>query len=120
MSRFACQNEWNDTQLGELRSLWMTELSTAAIAKELRMTKDAVIGKAHRIGLPGRPSPIKRSDAPRQDLEKRERNRAEVRGRRTTLAPIASAEEMKSAIAEPVTIAGAHERTMLLADRHSG
>lgn len=34
--------------------------STARIARELGVTKNAVIGRAHRLGLPKRPSPVRR------------------------------------------------------------
>lgn len=34
-------------------------LSTAAIGRAMGITKNAVIGAAHRLGLPARPSPIK-------------------------------------------------------------
>ena len=49
---------WDEKALDRLRKLWADGLSTIEIGRRLGCTKNAVIGKAHRIGLPGRPSPI--------------------------------------------------------------
>ena len=40
------------------------DLSASEMARELGISKSAFVGKAHRLGLPSRPSPIKRG--PRQ------------------------------------------------------
>lgn len=54
------KREWDDAQDARLRDLWMAEpsLSAAAIALRMGRTKSSVIGRASRIGLPGRPSPL--------------------------------------------------------------
>ena len=52
--------EWSDEQKERLRVLWDEGLTTAAIGRELDVSKNAVIGKARRLNLPGRPSPVKR------------------------------------------------------------
>jgi GcrA cell cycle regulator len=52
--------EWNDDQIVRLRSLWDEGLSTSEIGRRLGISKNAVVGKAHRILLPSRPSPIRR------------------------------------------------------------
>tara|TARA_B110000196_G_C20982069_1_gene583889 strand:- start:246 stop:713 length:468 start_codon:yes stop_codon:yes gene_type:complete len=54
---------WDDNNVGRLRELWDQGLPTAQIGKLLGFTKNAVVGKAHRIGLERRPSPIRRSSA---------------------------------------------------------
>ena len=54
---------WNDDNVARLRELWDQGLPTAQIGKLLGFTKNAVVGKAHRIGLERRPSPIRRSAA---------------------------------------------------------
>ena len=53
---------WSDEAVERLRALWATNRSASEIAAELgpAVTKNAVIGKAKRIGLPARPSPIVR------------------------------------------------------------
>jgi GcrA cell cycle regulator len=52
--------EWNDETIVRLRSLWTEGLSTAEIGRRMGVSKNAVVGKAHRLGLPARPSPIRR------------------------------------------------------------
>tara|TARA_R110002096_G_scaffold87253_1_gene200297 strand:+ start:8031 stop:8513 length:483 start_codon:yes stop_codon:yes gene_type:complete len=52
---------WTDERVAKLRELWDKGLSASQIAKELAegVTRNAVIGKAHRMGLASRPSPVK-------------------------------------------------------------
>ena len=52
---------WNDENVARLKDLWDQGLPTAQIGKLLGFTKNAVVGKAHRIGLERRPSPIRRT-----------------------------------------------------------
>ena len=52
---------WDDDNVARLRDLWDQGLPTAQIGKLLDFTKNAVVGKAHRIGLERRPSPIRRT-----------------------------------------------------------
>ena len=50
---------WTDERNDRLRELWATGLSCAKIAARLGgTTRNAVIGKAHRLGLESRQSPI--------------------------------------------------------------
>lgn len=52
---------WTAERIQQLRDLWTQEdLSASAIATRMRITKNAVVGKAHRLCLPARPSPIRR------------------------------------------------------------
>lgn len=44
-----------------LIALWDEGLSTAEIGRRLDVTKNAVVGKVHRLGLPKRQSPIRSS-----------------------------------------------------------
>ena len=50
---------WDENNVTKLRELWDQGLPTAQIGKLLGFTKNAVVGKAHRIGLERRPSPIR-------------------------------------------------------------
>jgi hypothetical protein len=47
-----------DNQIAQLLELWPTGMSTNAIGKKIGASKNAVVGKAGRLGL-SRPSPIK-------------------------------------------------------------
>ena len=67
--------DWNEDAISRLRALWDEGHSTAEIGRRLGITKNAVVGKAHRLALPPRPSPIRRSEAadhvPRREAAKR-------------------------------------------------
>ena len=62
--------EWTEQRIEMLRRLWGQGQTASQIAAALGgVTRNAVIGKAHRLGLTGRPSPIKRDaigDAPKR------------------------------------------------------
>ncbi|NJO53638.1 MAG: GcrA cell cycle regulator [Bacteroidales bacterium] len=46
---------WNDERIEQLKKLWAEGLSASQIAAELGgITRNAVIGKVHRLGLSGR------------------------------------------------------------------
>ncbi len=60
--------EWTEELIARLRALWDEGHSTAGIGRILGISKNAVVGKAHRLNLPARPSPIRRepsSEPPR-------------------------------------------------------
>jgi GcrA cell cycle regulator len=49
---------WTDERVETLKKLWMDGLSASQIAKQLGgVTRNAVIGKVHRLGLSGRAAP---------------------------------------------------------------
>ena len=54
---------WNEENVARLRELWDQGLPTAQIGKLIGFTKNAVVGKAHRIGLERRPSPYKKNSS---------------------------------------------------------
>ena len=51
--------EWTDVTVTRLRQLWSEGHSTAEIGRRLGCSKNAVVGKVHRLDLPARPSPIR-------------------------------------------------------------
>ena len=53
---------WTTDKIKQLKKLWTKGKSTVEIAKELGMSKNSVIGKAHRLELEARPSPIKKKE----------------------------------------------------------
>ena len=56
---------WTDERIDTLCKLWEKGLTASQIADELGgVSRNAVIGKAHRLGLKARPSPVKSNDAP--------------------------------------------------------
>ena len=66
---------WTDERIAQLKKMWKEGKSAADIAKFLGkgVTRNAVIGKAHRMGLSGRPSPIKKpaAAAPKKEAAKK-------------------------------------------------
>jgi len=51
---------WTDERVELLKRLWLDGLSASQIAKQLGgVTRNAVIGKVHRLGLSGRATPSK-------------------------------------------------------------
>ncbi len=49
---------WTDERVASLKKLWLDGLSASQIAKQLGgVTRNAVIGKVHRLGLSGRAAP---------------------------------------------------------------
>jgi GcrA cell cycle regulator len=54
---------WTEERIEELTRLWQSGHSASDIGKRLGMSKNAVVGKAHRLKLPSRPSPIKQNGA---------------------------------------------------------
>lgn len=56
---------WTSELIQQLSALWTEGHSTAEIGRRLGITKNAVVGKAHRLSLNPRPSPLKRPPAPR-------------------------------------------------------
>ncbi|WP_422056860.1 GcrA family cell cycle regulator [Sphingomonas sp.] len=55
---------WTDERIETLRKMWDSGLTATQIAEELGgVSRNAVIGKAHRLGLASRPSPVKANAA---------------------------------------------------------
>ena len=51
---------WTPERGATVTRLWNEGLTTAEIGRAVGMSKNAVVGKAHRLQLPPRPSPIRR------------------------------------------------------------
>jgi GcrA cell cycle regulator len=61
---------WTDERVEQLKSLWAEGLSASQIARVLGgVTRNAVIGKVHRLGLAGRAGPA-RAERPRNVTHK--------------------------------------------------
>jgi len=52
--------DWTTEAIEQLRALWAEGHSTAEIGRRMGVTKNAIVGKAHRLNLSARPSPIRR------------------------------------------------------------
>jgi len=83
---------WTDERVELLKKLWQDGLSASQIAKQLGgVTRNAVIGKVHRLGLSGRAAPSK----PARTVFKAPR----------PARPVAAAPSAPRRIAEPAPVA---------------
>jgi GcrA cell cycle regulator len=83
---------WTDERVELLKKLWQDGLSASQIAKQLGgVTRNAVIGKVHRLGLSGRAAPSK----PARTVFKAPR----------PARPVTAAPSAPRRIAEPVALA---------------
>ena len=62
------KNSWTEERLEKLRALWDKGLSISSIGEELGVTRNAIAGKAHRLGLKKRQSPIAKKKAPAKEV----------------------------------------------------
>ena len=54
---------WTDERIATLKKMWEGGSTASQIAEELGgVSRNAVIGKAHRLGLKSRPSPVKANE----------------------------------------------------------
>lgn len=68
---------WTEERIALLTKYWQEGHSASQIAEALGegLTRNAVIGKAHRLGLASRPSPLKGAEAKSEDRETRPKKR---------------------------------------------
>ena len=60
---------WDEDKLNKLKKLWDDGLPITKIGNEIGVSRNAIAGKAHRMGLPKRNSPISKSGDPRKNQE---------------------------------------------------
>lgn len=65
---------WTPEKIKQLKKLWAKGKSTVEIGRELGISKNAVVGKVHRLELDARPSPIKKVAAPSLKVQKAKHN----------------------------------------------
>ena len=57
---------WTDERIETLKTMWAEGATASQIAEKLGdVSRNAVIGKAHRLGLKSRPSPVKANEKPK-------------------------------------------------------
>ena len=61
---------WDEEKLNKLKSLWDEGLPITKIGLELGVSRNAIAGKAHRMNLPKRNSPISKLGDPRKNQKK--------------------------------------------------
>ena len=65
---------WTDERIAKLTKMWEGGSTASQIADELGgVSRNAVIGKAHRLGLKARPSPVKPNEVEAAPPARKER-----------------------------------------------
>ncbi|MFP3944791.1 MAG: GcrA family cell cycle regulator [Alphaproteobacteria bacterium] len=96
---------WTDERVEQLKQLWADGLSASQIARQLGgVTRNAVIGKVHRLGLSGRGAPARTSRPKRVTMPK------------PAVKPVI-ARPAPAAVEDPVTLAdGNHANVLTIRD----
>lgn len=82
---------WNDERVNTLKKLWAEGHSASQIAKQLGgVTRNAVIGKVHRLGLSGRATPSRPVKRPPRLARPKPRFLADGTAAATAAAPTAA------------------------------
>lgn len=92
---------WTDERIATLTKMWEGGATASQIADELGgVSRNAVIGKAHRLGLKSRPSPVKANEAKPAAAPKEPETRVSAPKPRTKApAPEVVSEPEKPAVA---------------------
>lgn len=91
---------WTDERIDQLKAMWEKGMTASQIAEELGgVSRNAVIGKAHRLGLQSRPSPVKANEAPRKKAAARKA--APAAAAREEAAPEVAPKPAAAPAAEP-------------------
>ena len=92
---------WTNDRVDTLKKLWADGQSASAIATKLgEVTRNAVIGKAHRLGLAGRATTARRPRSPRRASPCHHRP-----ARRSRQVAAFAAAPRKAAAAKPMPVA---------------
>ena len=98
--------DWSERTIAQLRHLWIEGHTTTEIGRRLGISKKAIIGKAHRLDLPGRKSPINQGIEPSpHSITRLPRvsNLGEVAGAGAPIAPVAAPPQHPLTAAPPIT-----------------
>lgn len=93
---------WTDERIATLKKMWEGGATASQIAEELGgVSRNAVIGKAHRLGLKSRPSPVKANE------KKKAAKKAPAKAASTAKKPAAAAKPASKPAAKPAAAASA-------------
>ena len=105
---------WTDERIATLKKMWEGGATASQIAEELGgVSRNAVIGKAHRLGLKSRPSPVKANEkkaaAPAPAAPKKPVSARASAEAKPTPAPRPATEEPARPAASPAPVPAATE-----------
>jgi GcrA cell cycle regulator len=99
---------WTEERIDTLKKMWDGGMTATQIAEELGgVSRNAVIGKAHRLGLQSRPSPVKANEPKAETAAPAPRPAAPVPSPAASPAPQPAAEPAPRAAAPAVAPAAA-------------
>ena len=100
---------WTDERIATLTKMWEGGSTASQIADELGgVSRNAVIGKAHRLGLKSRPSPVKANEKKAASKPKAAEPKAAAKPKARPAAPAAKPEkESEQAATEPASAGSA-------------
>ena len=92
---------WTDEMVEELKRLWAEGVTTGEIGRRLNISKNSIVGKVHRLGLSGRPSPIKKkSDNEKNEDAPKTPKQAKEKKTTTAVTKKAKCEPKKASVQE--------------------
>lgn len=113
---------WTDEMVDQLREMWKQGLTTGEIGKRLGVSKNSIVGKVHRLGLSGRPSPIKKKDGTEAPAEKKEATENVVKATKPKVekAPAPKATKVEKKAEEKVEVEEKIEISAPAPHHHNG
>ncbi len=113
---------WTDEMVDQLREMWKQGLTTGEIGKRLGVSKNSIVGKVHRLGLSGRPSPIKKKDETEAPAEKKEatENVAKATKPKVEKAPVPKTPKVEKKAEEKVEVEEKIEISAPAPHHHNG
>lgn len=100
---------WTDERIATLTKMWEGGSTASQIAEELGgVSRNAVIGKAHRLGLKSRPSPVKSKD--KKKTTKKTSSKPVAASKKNETAKPSAKPAAKAAPGKPVAAAAARPR----------
>lgn len=111
---------WTDEMVDQLRAMWVEGLTTGEIGKRLGVSKNSIVGKVHRLGLSGRPSPIKKKEDGNAAAPAAEPQAKPAKEKNPPKEPkAAKPKPEKTAVAEEVSVEKMPEKTECVSKPHS-
>ena len=93
----ASDHDWTEETIAHLRALWDEGLSTAEVGRRMGLSKNAIIGKARRLRLTPRQSPIRAKGS-----GSRPRNHGQARTHGPSLPPLRSVADIPAPPRPPI------------------
>jgi GcrA cell cycle regulator len=112
MNRADEKFEWTDAAVATLCRLWAEGHSASEIGRRMGVSKNAVVGKAHRLDLSARPTPIRTRDPSKPKPERR------PRAPKSSLPSLPSLEEAAPAPTIGTGVRHCIEREPAIAEEH--